>query len=75
MKGDKKLNTNAFLCLLILLRVCLTFISMSLKSPGLKPFYYLLLGNELSIANMKTLLIRVRLYVTNVSYRESLLEC
>ena len=41
---------------------------------GLKSVSYLLLGNELSIASMKTLLICVRLCVTNLSYWESLPE-
>jgi hypothetical protein len=51
------------------------FIFMSLKSSGLKSVSFLFfLGHELSIANMKTLLICVMLYVTNLSYRESLLE-
>jgi hypothetical protein len=47
---------------------------VSLKSSGLKSVSYILLGNELNIANIKTLLICVRLYVTNLSYRDSLLE-
>ena len=50
------------------------FIFMSLKSSDLKSVSHLLLGNELTVANMKTLLICVRLYVTNLSYRGSLLE-